>query len=371
MAPLADDPAVQESIASKVTAQVFSALDVQGKLDGVLPENLAVLSAPLNSAVQGFVEDQVLKLTQSDAFARFWEEANRFVHTQILAVLEGEGETVSVVEGKVLLNLMPLVNLALVQIQGVATDLVGRDVTIPEVTEDTIPAEAVADLEAALGVDLPEDFGSIAVYDSEELGALQQALHVFQRLLLLLLLLIPVLIAMTLAVSTRRRRTLIQLAAGATLGLVVVRRGALLLRKNLFESVDTEELPGVRVLTDQLTDSLFRYTTVLLAIVLVTLLVALITGPYPWAVRLRGWVRDAGLTAGAALGGTLPETSRTRWVAAHRDGLMLGLAGVAVAVLFFVDLSGIGFLVLAAILILLELALARIGRAEPEPAEAA
>jgi hypothetical protein len=50
---------------------------------------------------------------------------------------------------------------------------------------------------------------------------------------------------------------------------------------------------------------------------------------------------------------------------------MLGLAGVAVAVLFFVELSGVGFLVLAAILILLELALARIGRAEPEPAEAA
>ena len=53
MAPLADDPAVQESIASKVTAQVFSALDVQGKLDGVLPENLAVLAAPLTSACRG------------------------------------------------------------------------------------------------------------------------------------------------------------------------------------------------------------------------------------------------------------------------------------------------------------------------------
>jgi hypothetical protein len=74
------------------------------------------------------------------------------------------------------------------------------------------------------------------------------------------------------------------------------------------------------------------------------------------------------LAIGAALGGTLPETSRTRWIAEHRDGLMLALAGVAVAILFFVDLSGIGFLVLAAILIVLELALARIGRKEPAEA---
>ena len=42
-----------------------------------------------------------------------------------MAILNGDSESVSAVEGKVLLNLMPLVNLALVQIQGVASDLVG------------------------------------------------------------------------------------------------------------------------------------------------------------------------------------------------------------------------------------------------------
>jgi hypothetical protein len=370
VAPLAEDPAVQDSIATKVTDQVFTALDVQERLSGLLPTNLAFLAAPMTSAMQGFVQDQVLKVVQSDAFERFWVEANRFVHTQVLAILEGDSETVSVVEGKVLLNLMPLVNLALVQIQGVTSDLVGRDVTIPEVSQDTIPSEAVAQLESALGVDLPDDFGAIPVYDSDELRALQQALHLFQRLLLLLVLAIPVLIGVTLWVSTKRRRTLIQLTVGGTLGLVLIRRSALLLREDLFESVDTQEFPGVRVLTDQLTDSLFRYTAVLLAVVLLALAIALITGPYPWAVALRGWVRDAVRTVGAALGGRLPETDRIRWIASHRDGLMLGVAAVAVLLLFFVDLSGLGFLLLAALTLLIELALARIGRAEPEPAEA-
>jgi len=372
VAPLAEDPAVQASIAHKVTDQVFDALDVQGKLAGVLPENLAILAAPMTNAVQGFVEEQVLKVVQSDAFAKFWEEANRFVHTQVLAILNGDSERVNLVEGRVLLNLMPLVNLALAQIQGVASDLVGRDVTIPPVTPGMLPDQAVAALESALGVDLPEDFGSIAVYDSNDLAALQKALNVSQKLLLLLIVLIPILIALTLWVSPRRRRTLIQLAAGGAIGLVLVRRGALLLRESLFESVDTQGFPAVRVLTDQLTNSLFRYTAVLLAVVLLALVVALLTGPYPWAVALRGWVRDAGRSVGAALGGTaVHETSRTRWIGAHRDGLMLGVAAVGVALIFFVDLSAIGFLVVAVLLGVLELALIRMGREEPEPAEAA
>jgi hypothetical protein len=72
---------------------------------------------------------------------------------------------------------------------------------------------------------------------------------------------------------------------------------------------------------------------------------------------------------GAAIGGTaVPETSRTRWIGAHRDALMLGVAAVGVALIFFVDLSAIWFLVVAALVGVLELALARMGRAESEPA---
>lgn len=372
VAPLAEDPAVQASIAEKVTDQVFSALDVQGKLSGVLPENLAILAAPMTNAVKGFVEEQVLKVVQSDAFAKFWVEANRFVHTQVLAILDGGTETVSTAEGKVILNLVPLVNLALVQIQGVTSDLVGRDVTIPPVTPGMLPDQAVAQLESALGVDLPDDFGSIVVYDSNELASLQKALNAFQKLLVLLVLLIPVLVGLTLWASTRRRRTLIQLAAGGAIGLVLVRRGMLLIRKDLFESLDTQQFPSVRVLTDQLTASLFRYTAVLLAVVLVTLVVALITGPYPWTVALRAWVRDLARSIGAALGGeAAPETGRTRWIATHRDGIMLGVAAAGVALVFFVDLSAIAFLVVAVVVGLLELALSRMKGEEPDPAEAA
>ena len=51
---------------------------------------------------------------------------------------------------------------------------------------------------------------------------------------------------------------------------MVIRRIAIILRDDLFDNVDTERFPSVRVLTNELMDSLFRYTGILLAIVLLT-----------------------------------------------------------------------------------------------------
>lgn len=371
VAPLANDPAVQQSIARKVTAQVFEALNVEGVISDALAsigDRATVLAGPLTTALRGFVQEQVLRVVQSDAFDTFWTEANRFVHTQVVEILKGNEEQVSVVEGKVLLNLVPLINLALVQIEGVAGDLIGRDVTLPQIDPDTPRSEAVNRLEQALGVNLPDDYGSIQVYDADSLAALQQALYTFQRLLILLLILIPVLVAVTLLVSTRRRRTLIQLAVGGAIGLVLIRRLAIVGRDDLFASVDTQDFPSVRVLTNELMDSLFRYTGILLAIVLLTLLIALLTGPYPWAVVFRRWVGDLGRSVGAAVGGKpLPETGRLRWIRDHRDGLMLAGGVVAVALFLFVDLTLLAFVVVGVLLALYELALWRLA---PEPADA-
>lgn len=372
--PLAEDPAVQASIATKLTDQVFLALNVEGTLSSVLGEigeRATVLAAPLTNAVKGFVQEQVLKVVQSDAFQTFWVRANTFVHTQVVAILRGDDGAVTVREGKVLLNLLPLVNLALGSIQRVASDLVGSDVTLPTIQEGEAPNESITKLEQALGVDLPDSYGQLVVYDTEDLAALQQAVSTLERLLVLLLVLIPVLVAASLWVSTRRRRTLIQLAAGAAVGLVVVRRIAIISRDSLFERIDTQRFPSVRVLTNELMESLFRTTAVLLAIVLLTLLIALITGPYPWAVTARGWVRDGARGVAAAFSGErLPDTGRVRWIRDHRDGLMLGGAIFAVALLLLFDLSLWGFVIAGIVIALYELALSRLGH-EPGGSEMA
>ncbi len=362
-APLAQDPAVQEYLARTVTQQVFVALDVQTRLADVLRERnpqLAFLAGPISNGVEGFVQDQLLKVFASDAFATAWEQANRFAHSQLIAALEGGGDTVVVQEGTVVLNLLPLVNQGLVAISGVVTDLIGHPVTLPEITGDEIPSEAITKLESALGIDLPDRFGTVAIYDSEDLAAVQQGVDLASRAIVALAVLFLILAAVAIWVSPRKRRTLLQLATALAVVLVIERRFAIAESNAIVDKVKPENQAAARAVVDQVIGSLLRYTGWFLAVAVLILLVTLVSGPYPWAVKLRGWVSDVAATAGGAARGREPAGAAT-WVAAHRDALMLGGAIVGALVLLVVDLSVIGFLVFAVVIAVYELVVYRTG----------
>lgn len=358
--PLAQDPAVQQVLTDRTTARVMDLLDIEPLILDVFPERGSFLVGPLESAIQGFVRDQVQRVYQSDAFATFWTEANRFVHSRVLLVLDGESEEISVVEGKVLLNLLPLVNLALVQIESVADGLFGRDIDIPEIRPGDVPEEAIARLEAAFGRDLPDDFGQVVVYDAEELGAIQDSVRIFERLVYVAVVLVLLLVALALWLSQRTRRTLVQLMAGFAIVLVIERRLAIAGLEQVLDRMRPDGRAAGQAFADRLLDSLFSYTGWLLAIVLIVLVVALLTGPYPWAVKARRWGEDVG----RGIGGTTaerPASPVVAWIAAHRDALMLGVAVVAGLVLLLVDVSLTGLLVLVFVTAVVELVLLRLG----------
>ena len=359
--PLAQDPAVQQVLTDRTTARVMDLLDVQPLVRDVFPERGAFLAGPLEAAIEGFVRDQVQRVYRSDAFATFWTEANRFVHERVLLVLDGEGEEISVVEGKVLLNLLPLVNLALVQIESVADGLFGRDVDIPQIDANDIPEEAVSRLEAAFGVDLPDDYGQVVVYDSDELGAIQDSVRMFERLVFVAVVLVLLLAGLALWLSRRKRRTLVQLMAGFAIVLVIERRVAIAGLERVLDRMRPDGRAAGQAFADRLLDSLFSYTGWLLAIALIVLVVALLTGPYPWAVKARRWGVDVGRGIGGTVTAERPASPVVAWIGAHRDALMLGVAVLAGLILLFVDVSLTGLLVLVFVTALVELVLLRIG----------
>ncbi len=369
VAPLAKDPAIQEYLARTVTAEVFTALDVQDRLSAALNERapkLVFLAGPIASSVQSFVQDQVQKIFATDAFATLWEQANRFVHAQLIAALNGGGETVSVVNGKVVLNLLPLVNQGLKNVSSVVSQLIGRPFTPPEITGTEVPSEAIAKLESALGVTLPSQFGTVVVYDSKDLAAVQKSVNLASKAIVALVVLFILLFAVAMWVSPRRRRTLIQLTTAFSVLLILERRLAIAAGNDIVGKASQENQAAARSLVDQVQGSLLRYTGWLLAISLVTLLVALVSGPYPWAVRLREWVRElAGAATGAVRGAD--RTRVATWVGAHRDALMLAGAALIGLVLLFADVSLGWLLILGLLLAGYEVLVYRVAQAAREP----
>src|SRR5829696_6136492 len=73
VAPLADDPDVQEAIATRMD-EVVVGLEGQGLPSGAAT-TLGALSQPLAEGVRNFVGDRIDALVQSDAFEQAWAEA--------------------------------------------------------------------------------------------------------------------------------------------------------------------------------------------------------------------------------------------------------------------------------------------------------
>ncbi len=130
--------------------------------------------------------------------------------------------------GVITLNLLPVITAVLQQIQSAAQGILGDRVTLPEITGEEQVSEAITSLSSALGRPLPPDFGQVVIFQSDDLAAAQNAVSFFDKLTYALIIFSLLMIAVTIALSVNRRRTVVQLAVGTILGVLIAR---LIIRK--------------------------------------------------------------------------------------------------------------------------------------------
>lgn len=363
--PLGADPAVTAALQARISDGVVEILPAEEIIAEALPDNAAFLAAPLSTAVFDFVDEQVAAFLASEEFQTLWVEVNASTHARVLAVLRGEGEIAQIEGDTVVLDLLPIINRALVRLEGVASQLVGSDVDLPEITSGEVPERARARLSSALDVELPEDFGEIVVYDTDQLATVQRALVLFDQLLVALLVATPVLIIAALWLSTNRRRTLLQLLIGTSVLLVVVRRIAFLVQDHVAGLAPQETGRGaVQALADRVLDGLFGLTEPMLIAAFALIAVALLSAPYPWAVALRRNTVALGRATAEAGGRArqgIDTTGVVAWTQRHLRALQVAGAVVAVLLVAFVDVSWWGLLTVLVLLAAYEVALWRLG----------
>jgi hypothetical protein len=371
--PLVSKPAVTSAIATEVTDQIFAALNPHELVANALPPKAAFLAGPITTGAKGYVQDGVTKVLQSPQFRTFWLQATRFAHSQLVSVLEGNGKAVTTTDGNVVLDLVPLLNASLQNIQGFASGVVGKPVTLPTLTENDIPAAACQKIAAALSRPVPTTCGQITLFPADNLVQARPAVKAFNNGTLLLLIVTPVLAALALWTSRRRRRTLLQLSVGGILGLVIFRRATIWLEGTLVNTGLPRFKDARQAILTQMLHGFFDLSRWLLVGLVVVFAVALITGPYPWAKVLRLKVQDVareGANLAAAIVGRAHDSATIEWVRSHLD--LLRLVGVAVAVVLLIALpvSFIGFLIIAVLLAAYEFGLTRLGRRARSPTAA-
>jgi hypothetical protein len=326
VAPLASDPAIQSAVADKITAEIFTHLDVAGVtnqavdalaergLPPLVATQLHALSQPLSSGVQSFVRDQVGEVVASEAFANAWLTANREAHKALVAALTGETrEGVTIENDTVSINLGPI-------IQEVKQRLIDRGFELASRIPNVNP--------------------SFVLVQSDYIAQARGAFNLLNAIGNWLPVVALILLGIGIYVAKGHRRALVGVGLGLAGGML-----ALGLALALFRTIYLNELP-LGVLTRDAAavfyDTLVRFLRLGLRMVLVLgLVIALagfLTGRSVTAVRARagltkgiGWLRGGAEQAGFRTG---PVGA---WVYTYKKVLWVAVIAIAALVLVFWD----------------------------------
>jgi hypothetical protein len=353
--PVLQSPDVDTAVATRATDELFTQLQLQARLRDALPTRIRFAAGPITGATEGYVSGQIARVLGSDRCQAIWVQTLTRTHETVVAVLRGKKtSTISTSNGYIVLNTVPVINEALGSVSGLASHLTGKFVSLPTITSAEPPEDAVDKLSKALGVKLPSNYGQITLVRSTNLAVAQRGVKAFDRLTIFLPLFTVALIALALWISVSRRRTLVQFLVGSSLLLILLRRVVIHEQGALANSANNPQV--AQTVLGELLHGFFTLTAWLLVVDLMVLVVALLTGPYPWALALRrfvagSWQRGVGAVSGER------RAQSVAWVTAHADGLQLVGAVVAGIVLLIVSISWWSFLIIGAILASYEIAL--------------
>ncbi|XVU29968.1 hypothetical protein ACQPZJ_23610 [Actinoplanes sp. CA-054009] len=362
VAPLPQDPQISAAVAEYATVQTFSVLNVEQRLQDVLPPQAAFAAGPIAGQLQTQVRNVITNVLRSDGFQAVWIELNRRVHDRVMAVVEGESEVITAQGDHIDIDLLPLINQALRELSAQLPTLFGKTITLPDLSSGAIPDNLRVRVEDALGVSLPANFAQFTVYDGGQLKALQDTVAASKRYLALFVASTIVLVLAAFVVSPRRRRTAVQLGIWLVVAALTVTVIVRAVRRQAVEQVpEGVYRDGVNAAVDSIFSVLRERGTQIIWIGALLAVIAYLAGPG----RVPRWLRRQAVAGAkwAWRGALVAGDHAPGFIARYLDAVRIGglvVAGIAALIWS----SWTSLLVIVVLLAAYEVAVTLIARRE-------
>ena len=311
-------------------SQLAEALDL-GEVSRRALRNLdlpqfADLAAPLAAAAEERIYRATDAFVRSEAFTMRIPAAVEQAHRAAVALITNDLDSldnVQVLDGEVRWNLAAVVAAAIVNVLDLDIGIALETSELRDL-DGSSPAADLADrLGAALDVELPDDFGQVTIVSVEELSSWQEVARQLDRFLWVITIGTALVIVVAVAVSADRRRTVVQLALGGAVGLLLVNVVQRAISDAVVEAAADPAIEGaVRVVITNVLAGLRGLAWAVVAVALFVAIVAYLLGQPEWIGQFRSSTGDA-FPEGAAR--TRIEAS----VGKHRDRFIMG--GLVVA----------------------------------------
>jgi len=331
VAPLSEDPTIQKAVSTLVTDKAVAQLDVQNRLDTILPPKLSPLAPILAGGVTTLITRGVDAFLTSPDFHQLWVTINQAVQRSLIAALSGNPTGPVTIQGdQVILDTGDALT-------AVKQKLVDKG--IPFASDIPIPAKADREL---------------VLMTSPQLQTARTAYAIGQPIAQWLIYAVLAMFVLALILVRNRPRMIVGLGIAALLSAVLLKAGLA-----FGESTLTDTLAGTPLAIGQqafysiMTAFLIDGTRALFVIGLILVGVGWFIGNTSTGRKARALAGKVGDNAGDALSDS-PVAVAGGWVAQHRGALYVGLlALLGIMLVFFIDPvtpARVGILALFAIL---------------------
>ena len=196
------DPAVIDSLGTRIADQVVDKLGIQNRLSAQLPGPLSRLAEPVTPAVHDRIEQAADKVLSSPEFQTFFATALGKLHTGFLNVVNGNSAYFTTTNGKLTLDLLAVMDAVVTQLQ---TDgVLPTAADFPRFSAAADRTDFIARLSTYFQTQLPADFGQIPIADQSSIDTIASVLHLFDQALIGLIVLSIVLAVLAIALADRR-----------------------------------------------------------------------------------------------------------------------------------------------------------------------
>ena len=209
------DPAIQNAVGAYLVNELFTNVDVAGKLQSALPKQAAALAGPASAGLRDLATQAAPQLLARPRVQELWRQSNRAAHKQFLSILNGGNAALSTSNGQVVLDLHVLV-----------TQLATTLGLSPPSAAQGAQARGVA--QDKLGVTLPASSGRLVLMRSDQLGTAQDIAKGIRHLSIIFTVISLGLFALAIGLANGWRRIALRSTgwcfAGLGIAILLVRR---------------------------------------------------------------------------------------------------------------------------------------------------
>ena len=295
-----DEPAVTDPIAAQVSQQVVDGLDLQTRIAARLPDAMKPLAVPITTSLQEAITSRLERALSNPKVQQALVSTISLAHEKVMNLLRDRSDAVQVVNGYVVIDVWPMIDTALDQIQQMG--IIPADIQLPDLSEADIGSKLGPVLESKLGITLPPDFGTIQLMPADQLLAARTVVRVFDLVVILLIVLSVVLVLLALWLSSNRRHMVIFLALGTLLAFLLARLVTNTATDAVVNGIADEGLRGaVRTVAVRTIDNLRQITAIILVLTGIVAVAAYLWGRPRWVTSVASTVGGAAGQAGSSV----------------------------------------------------------------------